>query len=456
MKIAYLAAGAGGMYCGSCIHDNTLAAALIKQGHEVALIPTYTPLRTDETNVTVDKIFYGGINVYLEQKFSLFRHTPKLLDKIFSRPALLNWVSRFSASTDARELGALTVSILEGEEGRQRKELLKLVDWLKDSYRPEIIQLTNSMFLGMAREIKKALGVPVLCAVQGEDLFLNELVEPYKSQARQLLRERARDVDGFIATSQYYADFMADFLQVPIEKMHVVRLGINLQGHGFAQNRNGGAAFVIGYMARICPEKGLHLLVEAFRQLTQKYGANNLQLKVAGYLGEKDRRYFENLQKQIAIWGLNEAFRYRGEVDRDEKINFLNSLHVLSVPTTYKEPKGLFVLEALANGVPVVQPQHGAFPELLLSTGGGILVEPNSPKAIAEGIEKLMHDARLREQLSQQGKSAVQRVFNDGVMAEATLEVYRRYLENRRSRIDDAESRLDDRSAIIEKNTLAS
>lgn len=447
MKIAYIAAGAGGMYCGSCIHDNTLAAALIKQGHEVALIPTYTPLRTDETNVTVDKIFYGGINVYLEQKFSLFRHTPKLLDKVFNSPALLNWVSRFSASTDARELGGLTVSILEGEEGRQKKELRKLIAWLRDSYRPEIVQLTNSMFLGMAREIKKALGVPVLCAVQGEDLFLNELVEPYKSQARLLLRERSREVDGFIATSRYYAGFMADFLQVPAEKMHVVRLGINLQGHGLLQTRNGNTDFVIGYLARICPEKGLHVLAEAFHRLTEKPGAKNLQLKIAGYLGEKDRQYFEGIQKQISAWGLQERVKYCGEVDRAEKINFLNSLHVLSVPTVYREPKGLFVLEALANGVPVVQPQHGAFPELLASTGGGILVEPNSPPALAEGIESLLHNPEWREQLGRKGKSAVQRFFNDEVMAKATVEVYQKYLQNRKSKMND-------RRAMIEKNIL--
>lgn len=454
MKIAYIAAGAGGMYCGSCIHDNTLAAALLKKGQEVALIPTYTPLRTDEANVTVDKIFYGGINVYLEQKFSLFRHTPKLLDKIFNSTSLLHWVSRFSASTDARELGGLTVSILAGEEGRQKKELLRLIDWLRDSYRPEIVQLTNSMFLGLAREIKKALGVPVLCAVQGEDLFLNELVEPHKSQARQILRERARDVDGFIAMSQYYAGFMADFLQVPVERMNVVRLGINLQGHGQPQNRNGSTDFVIGYLARICPEKGLHVLIEAFRRLTQKFGSKNLRLNIAGYLGEKDRQYFENIQKQVAAWGLQEQVNYYGEVDRVEKINFLNHLHVLSVPTVYHEPKGLFVLEALANGVPVVQPEHGAFPELLLSTGGGILVEPNSPQAVAEGIEKLMHNAELREQLGQKGKSAVQRLFSDEVMAASTLEVYRRYLEKRRSTSEDGASKLEARNAIIEKNAL--
>lgn len=428
MKIAYIAAGAGGMYCGSCIHDNALAAALIKKGHEVALIPTYTPLRTDEANVTLDQVFYGGINVYLEQKFSLFRHTPRLLDKLFNNRALLNWVSRFSASTNAKDLGALTVSVLQGEEGRQQKELAKLIQWLRESYRPEIIQLTNSMFLGMAKEIKKALGVPVLCAVQGEDIFLNDLVEPYKSQARQLMRERAKDVDGFIATSQYYADFMADFLQVPIEKMHVVRLGINLQGHGVQQSLNGNTKFVIGYLARICPEKGLHLLVEAFHQLTQKLGKNAIQLKVAGYLGERDHRYLQNIVKQIDAWGLRDSFQYHGEVNRNEKISFLNSLHVFCVPTTYKEPKGLSILEALANGVPAIQPRHGTFPELLLSTGGGILVEPNSAQAITEGIEKLLHDAALRKEMGEKGKLGVQRLFSDTAMAEATIEVYQQYL----------------------------
>jgi glycosyltransferase involved in cell wall biosynthesis len=242
------------------------------------------------------------------------------------------------------------------------------------------------------------------------------------------MRELAHDVDGFIATSQYYADFMEDFLQVPIDKMHVVRLGINLQGHGVQPTLNGSTKFVIGYLARICPEKGLHLLVDAFHQLTQNLGKNAIQLKVAGYLGERDRRYFENLVKQIDALGLSEAFQYHGEVTRNEKINFLSSLHVLSVPTTYKESKGLSILEALANGVPVVQPSHGTFPEFISLTEGGILIEPNSALAIAEGILKLIDDGHLRERLGSQGKAAVHQKFSDQVMADATLEVYQKYL----------------------------
>ena len=427
MKIAYIAAGAAGMYCGTCIHDNTLAAALQRKGHDVALIPTYTPIRTDEADVSIDRVFYGGINVYLQQKASLFRHTPWMLDRLFDSPPLLNRLSRLSASTSAKDLGSLTVSVLQGEEGQQKKELAKLVKWLQESYQPDLVQLTNSMFVGFAREMKKALGVPILCALQGEDIFLEALIEPYKAQVLKLLQARASEVDGYIAPCQYYADFMADYLDVPANKIDVVHLGLNLSEHGVVEKDLADRPFVIGYLARICPEKGLHLLVDAFYRLTNRVGPEKVQLKVAGYLGKKDEPYLEKLVKQIDAWELSDTFDYWGEVDRHQKIDFLNGLHVLSVPTTYKESKGLFILEALANGVPVVQPHHGAFPELIAATGGGILVDAESPDAIAEGIFQLINNLDYRKTLGQRGKETVHREFSDDVMAEATLAIYQKY-----------------------------
>ena len=428
MKIAYIAAGAAGMYCGTCIHDNTLAAALQRKGHEVALIPTYTPIRTDEADVSIHRVFYGGINVYLQQKSALFRHTPWMLDRLFDSPSLLKGLSRLSASTSAKDLGSLTVSVLQGEEGQQKKELAKLVKWLKDSYEPDLVQLTNSMFVGFAREMKKTLNVPILCALQGEDIFLEDLIEPYKSRALKLLQVRASEVDGYIAPCQYYADFMAEYLDITPNRIDVVHLGLNLSDYGVHQTDLAETPFVIGYLARICPEKGLHLLVDAFYRLANQVGLDNVQLKVAGYLSKKDEPYLEQLIKQIDAWGLSNAFDYWGEVDRHQKIDFLNSLHVLSVPTTYQESKGLFILEALANGVPVVQPRHGSFPELITATGGGILVDAESPDAIADGVYQLMSDRDHREQLGQQGKEAVHREFSDDVMAEKTLEIYQKYI----------------------------
>src|SRR5262245_33522993 len=209
MRIAYITAGAAGMYCGSCLHDNTLAAALLKLGEDVLLVPTYTPLRTDEPNVSIPRVFFGGINVYLQEKVPLFRHTPWWIDRLLDNPALLNSLSGRAGTVDPKQLGDLTVSMLRGEEGHQYKELEKLVNWLITQVKPDVIHLSNSMQLGMAREIHRYSGPPIVCQLSGEDLFLEKLTAPHYEQARSLLRERAADVDAFVAINHYYADFMA-------------------------------------------------------------------------------------------------------------------------------------------------------------------------------------------------------------------------------------------------------
>ena len=208
----------------------------------------------------------------------------------------------------------------------------------------------------------------------------------------------------------------------------MVRLGIRLEGHGVGERDLPEVPFTIGYLARICPEKGLHVLADAFHQLAGQVGKEKLRLQVAGYLGKRDEAYFQQVRAQLDAWGLSDVFESRGEVDLEQKIDFLNRIHVLSVPTTYREPKGLFLLEAMANGVPVVQPRHGVFPEVIAATGGGILVEPGSSEALADGLLKMMKDPEGREAMGKQGKDVVHRVFGDERMAEATLEVYRGYI----------------------------
>lgn len=425
MRIAYIAAGAAGMYCGSCLHDNTLAAALLRLGHEVVLMPTYTPMRTDEAGVAINRVFYGALNVYLQQKSGLFRHSPRWFDRLLDRPGLLNWVSRFSASTDARELGRLTLSTLRGEQGLQAKELAKLIDWLKSEPRPEVIHLTNSMFLGMARRLRQELGVPIVVSLQGEDLFLDELIEPYRGEARAALAERAADADLFLAPSAYYAELMHERLRVPAKRIRVVPLGIRLDSYAAAPApRPVDAAPTIGYLARVCPEKGLHLLIEAFERLAREPGRERLRLRVAGYLGPKDRPYFEKLAARITAAGLADRFEHVGEVDLAGKVSFLRSLDLLAVPTVYREPKGLFALEAMANGVPVVLPAHGSFPEMLAETGGGILCEPGSVDALAVALRGLLDDPARRAELGRKGREAVFARRGEEAMARATAAVF--------------------------------
>ncbi|MCI0663390.1 MAG: glycosyltransferase family 1 protein, partial [Acidobacteria bacterium] len=131
MRILYLTAGAAGMYCGSCLRDNALATELIRQGHDVTLLPLYTPTLTDEPNVSTDKVFFGGISVYLEQLSAIFRHTPRWLDKIWDSRIALRAAAKSSITVDPGSLSELTISMLKGEEGNQRKEMSKLIDWLK-------------------------------------------------------------------------------------------------------------------------------------------------------------------------------------------------------------------------------------------------------------------------------------------------------------------------------------
>jgi glycosyltransferase involved in cell wall biosynthesis len=430
MRIAYIAAGAAGMYCGSCLHDNTLAAALLDLGEDVLLVPTYTPLRTDEPDVSIRRIFFGGINVYLQQKFALFRRTPWWLDNLLDHRGLLERVSQRGVSVQPAELGDMTVSMLRGELGNQRKEIEKLVDWLITDVRPDVVHLSNSMMIGMARMLKEKCGPPVICQLSGEDLFLEKLVAPHYEQARALLRERAGAVDAFVALNGYYADFMADYLSVPREKIHIVPHGLKLDGHGRRIEKQPHEPRMIGFLARICEDKGLHLLVDACEQLAQQTDLPRFEVRAAGYLQPADRPYLEALQKRVSAGPLAGRFEYVGELDRPQKIEFLQSLDVFSTPTVYRESKGLPALEALANAVPVVLPDHGSFPEMIADTGGGLTHRPHDADHLAAQLTALLRDPIRATQLGLAGQQAIQDRYHAKAMAEQTLELYRTLSSN--------------------------
>ena len=412
------------MYCGSCLHDNTLAAALLALGEDVLLVPTYTPLRTDEDNVSdAHHLFFGGINVYLQQHSALFRHTPWFLDALLDRPAVLQWATQGGPTVEPERLGDLTVSMLAGEHGRQRKEIRKLVRWLERDGRPDVVHLSNAMLLGMAREIRK-LGVPVVCSLSGEDIFLEKLIEPFYSQARDLLRERVADADGLVALNNYYAEAMADYLGVPRSRISVVPHGLNLAGHGHRRDEADGV-FTIGYFARICADKGLHNLIAAMEILLEDASLPPIRLRAGGYMSQMDRGYLDTIVNRTAGWKDPRAFHYVGEVSRAEKIAFMQGLNVMALPTEYRESKGISVLEAWANAVPVVLPAHGTFPELVELSGGGLLYDPHDPRGLADALRRFILDRTRAAELGVLGKQSVERNFNAALMADRTRDVYR-------------------------------
>ena len=433
LKIVYLTSGAGGMFCGSCMNDNALARALIGLGHDVQLIPLYTPIRTDVQDVSSGRIFFGGINMYLQQKVPLFRWLPRWMDRALDQPWLVRWATGHGVSTTAKELGALAVSVLRGSEGFQRKEVERLVDWLGSDQQPDVIHLSNILTAGCVPLLRQRIKAPVVVTLQGDDIFLRDLPEPFQSQALAEIRRLVPHVAGFVANSQFYADFMADYLSIPRDRIHIVPLGVEAAEFGKeagVRSQESGVSRppTVGYLARLAPEKGLHVLAEAFIALRKMPGMENSRLRMAGWLGSQNRKYAEEVFVKLRAAGLGEAFTYVGEVDRRGKLEFLQSIDVLAVPTTYQEPKGIFVLEALASGVPVVQPDHGSFPETLAELSGGLLHRPEDPQHLAERLHELLSDADLRRELALAGQTAVRAGRDIRQAAEATLAVYRKLL----------------------------
>ena len=399
------------MFCGNCFRDNALVAAWRKLGHNTVLVPLYLPMRLEEEDQsTGTPIFFGGINVYLGQKSALFRKAPGWLRNVLASPGLLKWAAGKAAKTRAEDVSDLTLSMLEGENGNQARDLEEFLGWIQSQSRPDVICLSNALLAGMARRLKQAIGAPVVCSLQGEDTFLDALAEPYRTRCWATLAERAREIDLFIAPSHYYGELMARRLSLPGEKVEVIYNGINLEGYAPAQSAPNPP--VLGYFARMSRDKGLDTLVEAFILARQRIP--DLRLRIGGGCGPADQPFVEQLQARLQTAGCLADAEFHPNLDRASKLAFLRSLTVLSVPALYGEAFGLYVIEALASGVPVVQPDTAAFPELVRETAGGLLCKPGDPQALSEGIEAVVREPRT---LAQAGLQSVHAKFSIEGMA---------------------------------------
>jgi glycosyltransferase involved in cell wall biosynthesis len=433
VKILSITAGAAGMYCGSCFRDNALAAELLARGHDVTLQPVYTPTLVDEPNVSAPRVLFGGINIYLQQSSALFRRMPRLIERLLDSPRVISTLARGGGTTDASLLGDLTISTLEGRNGVLRKEFDKLVEWIRSEPLPDVINIPNSLLIAMAAPLREATGRPVCCTLQGEELFLNGLQPSYRARALEAIRQQVPTVDRFIAVSDYCATFMAEWLRIPPARIDVVPLGINLQGYQPREERR--ERFTVGYFARVAPEKGLQELARAYVAFRRGAAHADARFEVAGYMAPPQKAYLDGARAILEVAGYGAEFRYHGAVDRQGKLAFLRELDVLSVPATYDEPKGMFLLEAMASGVPVVQPRRGAFTEVVEKTGGGLLVPPDDTGSLAEGLHTLWSDRDRARALGRQAFDGVRAHYSIQQSATRLLEVYGAALGERRTSV---------------------
>jgi glycosyltransferase involved in cell wall biosynthesis len=433
MRIIHITAGAGGRLCGSCLHDNTLVRALRARGRDALLLPAYVPTTTDDENVAEERIVMGGVNVWLQEHLAVFRHTPRfvdrLLDAVLNRPAVLGWLARRTGETRPADLGPLTVSTLMAERGRQRKEVAKLTRWLAAEMRPDVVHLSNALLVGLARPIRAATGVPVVCSLSGEDIFTERIGEPYLGEVRRLLRARAADVDRFIALNAFFADFMADYLAVPRSRIDVIPHGVDLAAFpaeppDLAGRRRGrGGRLVVGSLARACPEKGLDQLVRALAVLARD---RDVEVRAAGATVDAERGYREDCLRLARELGVADRFQWLGQVDHAGKHALLREIDLFAMPTTHPEAKGLPVIESLAAGVPVIAPAHGTFPELLDGERAGLLHPPRDPAALAAAIARLADDMPLATTCGRHGHALARARHSADRMAATHEAVYER------------------------------
>jgi len=434
LNLVQITPGAGGMYCGNCFRDNALVTALRRQGHDTLMVPLYLPMTLDEANAAAGTpTFFGGINVYLDQKSWLHRRMPGWFRRWFDAGPLLRWASGKTAKTRPDDVGELTISMLRGERGNQSRDLDELTGWLAHLPRPDAVLLSNALLGGFTRELKARLNTRVVCFLQSEEAFLDSMPQPWNTKGWEELRALAPEMDGWIAPSRFFADRMASRLGLDPKSVEVVPNGIHLEGYDQLPERPARGPedpMTLGFFARICPEKGLETVVEAFIALRQSGRHPRLRLKLGGGCGPGDVPFLERIQAQIAKAGLTESVSVATNLSREEKVRFYSECDVLSVPAKNEEAFGLYVIEAMAAGTPVVQPNCGAYPELIRATGGGVNCGANTAEALATALDSLLRDPQQLRALGRAGREAVFRDYTDTAMATQTIQALQRLLAN--------------------------
>ena len=423
MKIAYIIPGTGGaFYCENCVRDLSLVRGLAELGHEVCVVPMYLPVMPDEPHTVPESpVFYGAVRLYFEHCWPWLRRLPFGLRSWLDAAPLLRMAARRAGSTRAEGLEDLTLSMLRGEKGNQAAELERLVRWLKRELQPEVVHISNGLLLGLARRLREALDARIVCSLQDEDAWVDAMPDEFAEQVWTLMAERAAGVTC-VPVSRQYADRVSARLGGRDGFEHVVPLGVDTARFHPATSKPDRP--VIGYLSRLHEGLGLGVLVNAFVLLKQSSELQDARLRLAGGSTGEDAAFIKTIRQQLWRAGVMADVDIVEAFDPASRVEFLQSLTLLSVPMPQGEAFGLFQLEAMACGVPVVMPAVGGFPEVAELTGGSRIYTPNDAPTLAATWKALLADPAQLETLGQQGLTSVRNRFTIKHMAERMSEVY--------------------------------
>ncbi len=431
MRIIQLAPGSGdNFYCENCLRDLALVRVFQQAGHDIMMVPMYLPINPGpQPFPSQAPIFYGGLNVYLQQKLRLFRKTPRWIDWWFDNSFLLKGLGKLAGMTSAKDLGQTTLSMLQGRDGKQLKELERLADWLASlDPKPDVIIVSNILLAGLAPSLKERLNIPVVCLLQDEEGFLDTLPEPYARQCWQLVRQHAASFDALICVSDYYRQVMGKRLDIATETMPVIPMG--LDPLGFEPSPQLPQVPTIGFLSKMCHDHGLDILINALHLLRRDDRLKHTMLRITGGKGPGDAVFLKKMQNRINALGLSDAVDYVDDYSDRSRKQFLQSVSVMVLPTRKPLAYGLFALEASATSRPFVVPVGGLFPERPEKTHAGILYHPNNPVRLAEALRALLTDPQRMQQLGQNGRQAIETTYSIDKTAAKLTELFASLRDN--------------------------
>ncbi len=425
LNIIQVIPGSGGsFYCGNCLRDSKFVDSLKKQGHKVIKIPMYLPLFSDEHDLEDIPVFYGAVSIYLKQLYPIFRKAPAWFDRLLNSKPLMKLAAGMSGSTNAKGLEEMTISMLLGEEGDQKAELDKMIDWIAEHCKPDVIHLSNALLLGLARRIKQKLNVPVVCSLQDEDVWVDVMKPKAQEYVWRIMAERAADIDAFVAVSNYYAGVAKKWMKIPAEKMNTIYLGVDPADYTFENVVNRKRE--IGYISRMNSENGLDILVDAFILLKKDKQFDDVRLQITGGSTGEDNAYIKEQKRKLENAGILKSVHFWKEFEGQHRQDFLSEVQLISVPVRNGEAFGIYLSEAMATGVPVVQPNLGAFPEIVNAAGGGLIYEPNSPTELAKALSGLLSNPAKIETLSAEARQSVEEHFDINIQAIKLIKLYQK------------------------------
>jgi glycosyltransferase involved in cell wall biosynthesis len=430
MNIVQIIPGSGGsFYCGNCLRDSKFVTALREEGHQVVKVPMYLPLFADEHDLGDVPVFYGAVSIYLKQLYPIFRKAPEWFDKLLNSKPMLKLAASMAGSTSAKGLEEMTVSMLLGEEGKQKDELERMVDWIGEHLKPDVVHISNALLLGLARKVREKTGVPVVCSLQDEDVWVDVMKPGFRDEVWKLMSRKAEDVDAFIAVSKFYGEEMKNKLSLPEEKIFPVYLGVDPAEYEFIPSvrkpRN------IGYISRLCQANGLDIVVDAFILLRQNPAFSDVKLVLTGGYTQEDAKYIKMLKRRIDRAGLHAEVDFHEAFEGQGRTDFFRKVAIGSVPVRNGEAFGMYLPELMASGIPIVQPALGAFPELVELSSGGIVYQPNTPVELMNAWVSLLTDVTRLEEMSIQARKGVETYFNIHDHAQEMIGVYTRLIEDR-------------------------